>query len=95
MAQGLLHRAEAGEVGDDAATRHPPEVLFRVGQVIKHKRYGYKGVISGWDPVCAASPQWQYMMRVRVGGAGGGGRWGGGGGGLVSVIFGWGLAEGA
>lgn len=24
-------------------------VKFRIGQVIKHKRFGYRGVIVGWD----------------------------------------------
>jgi Uncharacterized conserved protein len=24
-------------------------IKFRVGQVIKHKRFGYRGVIVGWD----------------------------------------------
>jgi len=27
----------------------PPHVQFRVGQVVKHKRWGYRGVIIGWD----------------------------------------------
>ena len=25
-------------------------VRFRIGQVVAHKRYGYRGVIYGWDP---------------------------------------------
>lgn len=25
------------------------DIKFRVGQVIKHKKFGYKGVIIGWD----------------------------------------------
>ena len=25
------------------------KVKFRIGQVIKHKRFGYRGVIVGWD----------------------------------------------
>ena len=32
-------------------TQRSTEVKFRVGQVIKHKRWGYRGVIVGWDPV--------------------------------------------
>lgn len=32
---------------------HRPEVLkWRVGQVVKHKRWGYKAVIIGWDLKC-------------------------------------------
>lgn len=25
------------------------DIKFRVGQVIKHRKFGYKGVIIGWD----------------------------------------------
>ena len=27
----------------------PKEVLYRVGQVVRHKKWGYRGVIVGWD----------------------------------------------
>jgi len=26
-------------------------IKYRIGQVIKHKTWGYRGVIIGWDPV--------------------------------------------
>ena len=29
----------------------PPSVKYRVGQVIKHKLWGYRGIIIGWDEV--------------------------------------------
>ena len=37
---------------------------FRVGQLIKHKRYGYRAVIIGIDPVCLATSQWKEQMGV-------------------------------
>jgi len=33
----------------------PPHIKFRVGQVIRHKRFGYRGVIIGWDAVARVS----------------------------------------
>lgn len=27
----------------------PPQVMYRVGQVVKHKLWGYRGVIIAWD----------------------------------------------
>lgn len=36
----------------------PPEVKYRVGQVIKHKRWGYRGVIIGWDVTAKAPEYW-------------------------------------
>lgn len=30
-------------------TKRPIRVAYRVGQVIRHKTLGYRGVIVGWD----------------------------------------------
>eukprot|EP00898_Chlorokybus_atmophyticus_P000875 jgi/Chlat1/1789/Chrsp134S02097 len=43
-------------------TRTP--LKFRVGDVVRHKRYGYKGVIYGHDNTCTASETWVNMMHV-------------------------------
>jgi hemimethylated DNA binding protein len=40
------------------------EIKYRVGDVMRHKRYGYRGVIFGYDPHCALSSEWQRQMRV-------------------------------
>ena len=31
---------------------------FRPGQLVRHKRYGYRGVVVKADPCCKASDQW-------------------------------------
>lgn len=36
------------------------KVIFKVGQVIIHKRYGYRGVIVDYDLHCKASDNWYY-----------------------------------
>ena len=33
----------------------PLDVQFRVGQVVRHKIWGYRGVIVGWDPIANVS----------------------------------------
>lgn len=33
-------------------------VKFRVGQVVRHKLYGYRGVIVGWDEIANAPDPW-------------------------------------
>ena len=40
-----------GHFASSAQPRNPrpPHVEFRVGQVVKHKLWGYHGVIIGWD----------------------------------------------
>ena len=39
-------------------------VHFKVGQVFRHKRYNYQGVITGWDVECAAGENWMSQMGV-------------------------------
>ncbi|KAL8785936.1 MAG: hypothetical protein Q9213_003085 [Squamulea squamosa] len=39
-------------------------VQFRVGQVFRHRRYNYQGVITGWDVECAAGETWMSQMGV-------------------------------
>jgi len=41
----------------------PPHVSYRVGQVIKHKRWAYHGVIIGWDLTAKAPPEWIKEMH--------------------------------
>jgi len=41
----------------------PPHIQFRVGQVIKHKRWGYRGVIIGWDETARAPASWLEEMH--------------------------------
>lgn len=36
----------------------PASLKFRVGQVIKHNIFGYRGVIIGWDNKCKAPAAW-------------------------------------
>lgn len=43
---------------------HTANVNFRVGQLFKHKRYHYQGVITGWDPSCDAGEEWIQNMGV-------------------------------
>jgi len=39
-------------------------VKYRIGQVFKHKRYGYEGVIVKWDTSCDATDTWINQMGV-------------------------------
>ncbi|KAH9490465.1 hypothetical protein Btru_033925 [Bulinus truncatus] len=41
----------------------PSEVKFRVGQVVRHKIWGYRGVIVGWDPIAKAPEEWLDKMH--------------------------------
>ena len=42
----------------------PNFVKFHVGQIIRHKKYGYRGVITGWHETCQQSTTWQRRMRI-------------------------------
>lgn len=39
-------------------------VRYRVGQLLRHRRYQYRGVIVGWDPCCRADEEWISQMGV-------------------------------
>lgn len=42
----------------------PRRVAFRVGQVMSHRRYQYRAIITGWDAECGAGEQWMRRMGV-------------------------------
>lgn len=37
---------------------------FRVGDVMVHKQYGYRGILYGWDASCSAGDEWIAQMHV-------------------------------
>ncbi|GAB4840088.1 hypothetical protein Ancab_020799 [Ancistrocladus abbreviatus] len=37
---------------------------FRLGQKVRHKIFGYQGVVSGMDPVCCESSSWMEIANV-------------------------------
>ncbi|XP_002978497.2 clp protease adapter protein ClpF, chloroplastic [Selaginella moellendorffii] len=37
---------------------------FRLGQKVRHKLFGYRGVVCGMDPVCCESEKWCDRARV-------------------------------
>lgn len=42
----------------------PPKVLHTVGTLFEHRSYGYRAVVTGWDPECAAGDAWIRQMGV-------------------------------
>lgn len=40
------------------------KVLFREGQIVRHVRYGYRGVVVGCDRTCQADDTW-YDFQVQ------------------------------
>lgn len=46
------------------ARRVPGGARFRVGQIISHKRFSYRGVITGWDRTCEGTQEWMAQMNV-------------------------------
>ncbi|XP_030850797.1 uncharacterized protein LOC115918968 [Strongylocentrotus purpuratus] len=56
----LKFRESNGFFGGSTEKRspRPRHVKFRIGQVVRHKRLGYRGVIVGWDLTAKAPAQW-------------------------------------
>lgn len=46
------------------ATNRNDQILFSVGQLVHHKKFGYRGVIFGYDPQCTMSDEWVEQMNV-------------------------------
>ena len=45
-------------------------VIYRVGQIFRHRRYGYTAAVIGWDAECGAEEDWMQTMgidRLRAG----------------------------
>jgi F-box protein 21 len=40
------------------------KVKYRVGDVFRHRRYGYEGIVVGWDTCCDAGETWINQMGV-------------------------------
>lgn len=75
--QSLVRRAEAILEHIEAEHDELPEVktrdtsdpgndriTYRVGQVMRHRRYHYRGVVYGYDENCKLSVDWQRQMGV-------------------------------
>ncbi|KAL9114155.1 MAG: hypothetical protein Q9227_001927 [Pyrenula ochraceoflavens] len=39
-------------------------VRYQIGHVFRHRRYGYKAVIVGWDTRCEMNEEWIQLMHV-------------------------------
>lgn len=37
-----------------------PRPQFQIGQLVHHRRYGYRGVVVDWDPFCKAPDAWYH-----------------------------------
>lgn len=59
------YRDQNGYFGQSPEPREtrPPQLRYRVGQVIKHTRWGYRGVIIGWDETARAPDVWIKEMH--------------------------------
>jgi heat shock protein HspQ len=42
--------------------RHP---LYAPGQLVRHRRYGYRGVVADFDMTCMAEETWYYANQTR------------------------------
>jgi heat shock protein HspQ len=39
--------------------------LFAPGQLVKHRRYGYRGVVAEFDMTCQADEMWYYRNQTQ------------------------------
>lgn len=67
----LLHTTYHAQLQEMRDTRRDREdrqgVNFAVGQVFQHKKFGYRGVVFGWDRRCERDEEWMRQMNIRQG----------------------------
>ncbi|XP_077976883.1 uncharacterized protein LOC144432531 [Glandiceps talaboti] len=63
----MKYREKDGYFGGSPAPRspRPSNIKYRVGQVIKHKKWGYRGIIIGWDEKAKAPEPWIHQMHPK------------------------------
>jgi hemimethylated DNA binding protein len=58
-----LEEAAPQTAGSPAEGKGVP--AFAVGRLVRHRRYGYRGVVVAWDPECRASDSWYEANRTQ------------------------------
>lgn len=59
-----MHQLDATRRPVVRRTARTQHVRFHVGQLFHHKRYGYEGVITGWNVACEEDEEWIFTMDV-------------------------------
>jgi len=61
----LQYRDPKGWFAGSTEIRDPksPRVKYQVGQVVRHRKWGYRGIIIGWDTIAKAPPDWFAAME--------------------------------
>lgn len=44
----------------------PADVHLRVGHVVRHRKYGFRGVVIGYDATCQATDSWMEASQVKA-----------------------------
>ncbi|XP_050905845.1 clp protease adapter protein ClpF, chloroplastic isoform X1 [Lathyrus oleraceus] len=57
--------AESLAVSAKALAHENAQYVFRLGQKVKHKIFGYRAIIVGMDPVCSESNSWMENAQVK------------------------------
>ncbi|EME77952.1 uncharacterized protein MYCFIDRAFT_33434 [Pseudocercospora fijiensis CIRAD86] len=66
----LLHlittarKADQNKKAPSPRDKSTENVAYKIGHHFRHKRYGYEGVIIGWNMRCTAEQRWIEQMRV-------------------------------
>jgi F-box protein 21 len=63
MKKPVVRRQKTDDHGN-ITDRTDGKVAFKIGQVFRHKRFRYMGVIIGWDTRCDASEEWVRQMGI-------------------------------
>ncbi|KAK7368148.1 hypothetical protein VNO80_10171 [Phaseolus coccineus] len=57
--------AESLAASAKALAHENAQYAFRLGQKVRHKKFGYRAVVCGMDPVCSESSSWMDNAQVK------------------------------
>ena len=49
------------------AVNRSSQPAFQPGQLVRHRRYGYRGVVVGFDEFCRATDEWYFRNQTQPG----------------------------
>lgn len=60
------HATKAGTVAPRTRARPMRKAKFRLGQVVRHRHYPFRGIIFDVDPVFNSSEEWWLSIPARI-----------------------------
>jgi len=62
---GGMPEAHIEHIVDLVEASGRPKTKFQIGELVRHRRYGYRGVVVGFDMICRAPDDWYQTNQTQ------------------------------